>query len=206
MQVLIVDDHPLVARAMADLARRLAPGLSVRTAGTLADAEVALQSSFVFDAVLLDLMIPGGDGPTSVQKLLRLAPDARFVIVSGIDDPMVMRACWDAGAVGYVRKGDPEQVQAQALSDVLLHGGVAFPPEALDARSSTAPTERLTPREREVLDALVRTGQGNKALARHLSVDPATIKSHVTSILRKTGARTRTELIAQSRATWPRLA
>lgn len=206
MQVLIVDDHPLVARAMADLLRRLVVGASVRTAGTMIEAEAALEQACAVDAVLLDLMIPGGHGPASVQRLLRLAPSARFVIVSGIDDPAVMRACWDAGALGYVRKGDPEWVQARALGDVLLHRGVAFPAEAVDARPPAAAESRLTPREREVLDALVRTGQGNKALARSLSVDPATIKSHVTSILRKTGAKTRAQLIAQSRVTWARVA
>jgi DNA-binding NarL/FixJ family response regulator len=200
MRVLIVEDHPLVARTMAELVQALMVGCATQTLGDFAQAEQALRGDRGFGAVLLDLMIPGGSGPPSLRALVAAAPETRFVVVSGIDDPAVMRACWDAGAVGYIRKADPEELQIRALRTVLLDKGVSFPQEAIDARTPAA--EPLTPREREVLDALLRTGQGNKGLARALGIEPATIKTHVTNLLRKTGVRTRAELLAQARGGW----
>jgi DNA-binding NarL/FixJ family response regulator len=141
-------------------------------------------------------------------------PSVPVVVVSGNDDPTVIRRCMDFGASGFIPKTlDIEEMRA-AIGSV-LKGGVWTPPDvdldggtdvetaALLARLST-----LTPQQVRVL-MMLSEGLLNKQIAYELSVSEATVKAHVSAILQKLGVESRTQaVIAASKievGQWPSL-
>jgi len=205
MKVLIADDHPLVRDALARSLRQLAPEAEVIEAGDRAAAEAALRRSAPALA-LVDLHMPGMQGASGVRALATLAPATRLAVVSGEQDPAMMRAAFAAGAVGFLPKSDAPAVLQQALR-LLLDGGTYTPPQVLadlnggggPGRSAArADPSGLTPRQLDVLRCLMR-GEPNKLIARELGLTEGTVKIHIAAILRCLQVRNRTEAVVVAR-------
>lgn len=204
MYILVVDDHALLRSGMRFLLRGLDPGLQIDEAGDCAQAleRVAARN---YDLVLLDLKMPGCDGLDALDALRKAAPAAPLVVLSGEDDPRVVRAAIERGAMGFIPKSSTPEVLVHALRLVLAHG-VYLPPAVLDlTRSVPVPAPPpvasaemllagLTPRQMDVLRCVIR-GLPNKAIARELDVSEGTVKAHLTSVLRALGAHNRTEAV-----------
>jgi len=204
MNVLLIDDHALFREGLKFLLRSLDAALEVDEASDCAKAlEHAAARSY--DLVLLDLKMPGVAGLEALAALRDAVPAAPLVVLSGEDNPGVVRAAIERGAMGFIPKSSTPEVLIQALRLVLARG-VYLPPTVLDAARTPAPVAfqdapagdmvlpGLTPRQMDVLRCVIQ-GKSNKIIARELDVSEGTVKAHLSSVLRALDARNRTEAV-----------
>lgn len=198
MNILLIDDHVLFREGLKFLLRSLDAALEVDEAGDCAKAlEHAAKRSY--DLVLLDLKMPGVAGLDALAALRDAIPDAPLVVLSGEDNPGVVRAAIEHGAMGFIPKSSTPEVLIQALRLVLARG-VYLPSAVLDAAADPATAGsgtalgNLTPRQMDVLRCVIQ-GKSNKVIARELDVSEGTVKAHLSSVLRAFGARSRTEAV-----------
>ncbi|MBK1724076.1 two-component system response regulator NarL [Thiocystis violacea] len=199
-RVLVIDDHPLFRKGVADLIT-MEPAL--RLVGEAADGEDGLRLARALqpDLVLLDLNMKGLDGIETLKRLRADdALDARVVMLTVSDTESDVVAALRAGADGYLLK-DMEPEDILALLREAMRGRLVISPqltELLARALRDAPLPRtpdqadLTPREREILDLLAQ-GWSNKLIARELDLAVGTIKVHVKHILKKLGLKSRVE-------------
>ncbi len=199
MNVLLIDDHALFRGGLKFLLRSLDAALEVDEAGGCAKA-LEFAAARAYDLVLLDLKMPGVAGLDALAALRDAIPAAPLVVLSGEDNPGVVRAAIEGGAMGFIPKSSTPEVLIQALRLVLARG-VYLPPAVLNA--TAAPPEAaedgaalrgLTQRQIEVLRCVIQ-GKSNKVIARELDVSEGTVKAHLSSVLRAFGARNRTEAV-----------
>lgn len=201
-RVLVIDDHPLFRKGVADLIA-MAPGL--RLVGEAADGVegIGLAVALRPDLILLDLNMKGIDG---IETLRRLRADetldARILMLTVSDTEADVVAALRGGADGYLLK-DMEPEDILALLAEANRGRLAISPQLTELlaralREGPAPgpchpdAAGLTPREREILDLIAR-GYSNKLIARELDCAVGTIKVHVKHVLKKLGLRSRVE-------------
>jgi DNA-binding NarL/FixJ family response regulator len=201
MKVLVVDDHPLIREALrnvlADLDMKCELLESADSAGALGIAA----SHADIDLVLLDLNLPDAEGFTTLEALRRRRPATAVVVCSAQHDHQVVARAIALGAVGYIPKSTSHEVMVNALR-LVCSGGMYLPPEVLGAAQLGAAGPQLTARESQVL-ALMLEGKSNKRISRQLGMAEATVKNHVTAILKALGVSNRTEaVIAAGRSGW----
>jgi DNA-binding NarL/FixJ family response regulator len=112
-----------------------------------------------------------------------------------VEDPQVVHAAIELGAMGFIPKSSTTELMIQAMRLVLAHG-VYLPPAALDAvpPDVSAGLPGLTPRQMDVMRCLI-SGKPNKVIARELDVSEATVKAHLTAVFQALGAKNRTEAV-----------
>lgn len=192
--VLLVDDHPIVARYTKREIEAIREGACVRVVGSLSQAEQDIGLRGAPDYVLLDLILPDCDGLFGLVRIKKLAPLAIIGIVTGETNPEVMRDCFLNGARGYLMKNVGAEDFSEALRK-LLTNGFFYPTQASHSLSPRS-LSRLTKRELDVLQALA-TGKANKQLAPPLRISESTLKTYLRSIYEKLGVRTRTEAVRE---------
>jgi DNA-binding NarL/FixJ family response regulator len=214
-KVLIADDHPLFRDALRDVVSRLFElrgwNLECLEAATRPEVITIVQDQDDIDLILLDIFMPGGSGLCDLVALRETAPAVPVMIVSMLDDPAIIRRAIVCGAAGYIPKSSSRELMAAALQTVLA-GGIYLPRELIadmrlhtaSLREPTAETGALTPRQITVL-SLLANGKSNKAIARELGISEATVKFHVTAVIRKLGVSTRAEAIAAFRQDRPHI-
>jgi DNA-binding NarL/FixJ family response regulator len=191
-KVLIVDDHPLVARYTKAEVVALRPEADIVVAGTLTEAEALVSDGATPNYILFDLILPDCDGLAGLVRLRQLAPAAVVGVISGETNPDVMRDCFLQGAKGYITKCTGAEEFTDALRK-LFDNGFFYPPQATDSLPARS-THRLTPREAEVLRALA-IGKANKQLAPMLNISESTFKTYLRIIYDKLNVRTRVEAV-----------
>jgi DNA-binding NarL/FixJ family response regulator len=194
---LIADDHPMVRDALRTALAHAFPGAATALAGTLAEVQAALERQPETDAVLLDLDMPGMDGLTGLALLRSDHPTVPIIVVSAARDAAVVRRTHDLGASAYIDKS----ASLDEISDTVravLAGEIFDPPEASPPDSFAQRAAHLTPQQWRVL-ALMVQGDQNKQIAHKLGIGEATVKAHVTVILRKLGVRSRTQAVIEAR-------
>ncbi|MEV4615760.1 response regulator transcription factor [Kitasatospora sp. NPDC049258] len=205
VRVLLVDDQPLV-RAALQMVITDAPDLVVvGEAGSGAEA-VRLAAEARPDVVVMDIRMPGMDGIEATRLIMQSAGPARVIVLTTFDDDDHVYAALRAGASGFL-------VKDMALEDILAAVRVVAAGDALIAPSVTRrlieefagrpepaarprplPVDGVTEREREVL-VLVGRGLSNPEIAAELCISPATVKTYLTRLLAKLGARDRVQLV-----------
>ncbi len=219
MQVLLIDDHTLFRRGLRMLLRDLDASLDVSEAAHIDEALGLVGSSF--DLVLLDMNMPGRNGPGMIPLIRETFPTAAVVVVSGEDSPLVIRDAITAGAAGYIPKTSTPELMMGALRLVLAQGvylpmelfaspaaamvrapaftathpaatAVESPPPSPHPQVPTAPF--LTARQWEILRQALR-GVPNKVAAERLGIAPGTVKSHLSTIYRALNVRNRVEAV-----------
>ena len=199
IRIAIADDHPVVREGLVAMLETEPDVQVVGTAATGAEA-VALAAREHPDVMLLDLELPEFDGVAVLRRLAADGTRVRVLVFTVFDTDERIIAAVEAGAAGYLLKGAPRAELFAAVRTVAA-GGSLLAPVASSAvlrrvRGETpANGPSLTPREREVLDALAR-GLGNKQIATQLGVSERTVKFHVSSLFEKLGAGNRTEAVA----------
>ena len=202
---MIIDDHEVVRRGIAEVVDR-AEGMSVvAEAGSVADG--ARRAALVRPQVLLvDLQLPDGTGIELLRTVRETLPTARAIVLTSFDDDDALAAALDAGAAAYLLK----TVRGAEITDVIR--AVAAGRVLLDERTVTRrkaghddPTENLTPSELKVIE-LIGEGLSNREIAERLGVVETTVKNHITSLLAKMGLQRRTQVAAwvasRARAGW----
>lgn len=205
MNVLIVDDHPIVAEYLRGAAGRAMPDAVVRNAGDLEAAFESMRDSPA-DMVMLDLGLPGCGGIESLLRFRKAFPGARVVVISSEDGRTAIRGALAAGAVGFIPKTAGPKVMVNALR-LVAEGGRYIPPEALgeefdepvassmksSARRSS-PEAALTERQREVLQRLLG-GRTISQIAAELDIAESTAKHHALAVYAAFGVSSRADLI-----------
>ncbi len=202
MNILVVDDHPLYRSGVAYTLQDSGMEVQVVECASLEAAFQRLDGDLRVDLLILDLQMPGYRGVDSVRTVRTRRPDVPVLVLSGQEDPAVVRECIDLGACGFVPKSAPSEQFHAALTRV-LSGGVYLPPASLSvAATNPRPAEdawsrlgaRLTERQRQVLLGIVQ-GKPNKVIARDLGLSDTTVKSHVAHILEALEVSNRTEAV-----------
>ena len=198
--LLIADDHPLFREALRGVASRLLPGATIHEAENANGLFEMVEAEQDADLLLLDLNMPGVQGFSALVHLRGAYPQLPVVMVSAREEPEVMRRALDHGAVGFIPKSSDAATLASALQQVLdgerwvPGAALAAPPAATDERAVAARVRELTPQQFRVLQML-GAGLLNKQIGYELGVSEATIKAHMTAILRKLGASNRTQAV-----------
>ncbi|HYD98859.1 MAG TPA: response regulator transcription factor [Alphaproteobacteria bacterium] len=199
-QVIIADDHPLVRGALRQAVAQALADAAVVEASSLDEVVEILtaQGEDAVDLLLLDLHMPGMQGFTGLFTVRAQFPAVPVVVVSASEEPSTMRRAVDYGAAGFVPKSAALPQIAHAIGQVLA-GNVWLPEGAAhaapdDSADFARRLAALTPQQLRVL-AMLTEGKLNKQIAYELSVSEATIKAHVTAILRKLGVNSRTQAV-----------
>lgn len=196
ISVVIVDDHALVRLGLRSFLE-LVEGIElVGEACGGAEAERVIDDlvhkGLSPDVVLMDILLPEGDGIATTAALHHRHPDVAVVALTSSEDPDRVRAVLRAGAVGYVLKDtSPDAVLSavRAAARGERHIDVAL---ALKLTEPDVGVARLTAREREVV-ALVGEGKSNQQIATELVITERTARTHVSNVLRKLGLSSRTQ-------------
>lgn len=204
---LIVDDHPLFCDALAMTLRAVAGIGRTEMADSLGAALDRLgQEGAGIDLVALDLNLPDVSGLDGLIRLRAAAPGVPVVVVSSITDHRMIVATLRAGAAGFIPKHSQREVFRRALARIA--GGATFLPDGVEVEGGgPAATPRdeairrlgeLTRQQARILE-LICEGKLNKQIAFDLSIADATVKAHVTAIMRKLGVQTRTQAVLLAR-------
>lgn len=201
IRVAVVDDQTLIRKGLASLLA-LVPDLTV--VGQAADGReaLALVAEQSPDVVLMDVRMPGMNGVAATRQIRARYPRTRVIVLTTFDNDEYVFESLRAGASGYLLKNaDPDHLAAAVRA---VHAGDSVLDPAVTQkviRRATRPqqeqptlTERLAPREREVL-RLMAEGAANAEIAARLCLAEGTVKNHVSHILGKLGARGRVHAV-----------
>lgn len=200
-KIIIADDHPLFRAALRQAVTQAVPGVEIVEADSLAAVQEKVEQHGDADLVLLDIHMPGTHGFSGLVFLRGQHPGVPVVVVSGSEEPHVMKRAIDYGASGFIPKSAPLETISEAISAV-LEGEEWLPQELTENMGDVSEEDQqfavalasLTPQQFRVLTMLTE-GLLNKQIAYELSVSEATIKAHVTAILRKLGVHSRTQAV-----------
>ncbi|MES1932750.1 two component LuxR family transcriptional regulator [Salinisphaera shabanensis T35B1] len=202
MKVLIADDHPLFRSALSQAVKQCLDSPVLETVGSFEELSDILKRTSDLDLLLLDLNMPGARGYSALVHARSVAPTLPVIVVSAYEDAGVARAALDHGAAGFIPKSASPETMAHAIDTVLA--GDRWAPEAVDevANSDNEFTDKLallTPQQQRVL-VMLTDGLLNKQIAIDLDISEATVKAHITAILRKLGVHTRTQAVIAARS------
>jgi DNA-binding NarL/FixJ family response regulator len=201
IRVLLVDDQRLVRAGLRMLCES-APDMEVVGEAENGQQAIRLADQVAPDVILMDLRMPVVDGTTATTRIRAARPAVRVVVLTTFDDDDHLFPALAAGACGFlVKDAAPEELLAAIRTAAA--GETPFSPAVLRRLVDRAVQSRagtpdplpatLTAREREVL-ALVGAGLSNKEIGDRLHMGVTTVKTHVTSLLAKTGAPNRIRL------------
>lgn len=196
MDVLLVDDHPILHETLRAVVASVAPEAQFHGETSLGGGVSKARQLKDLQLVLLDLLLPGCTGIEALIQFLKVLPRTRVVIISATEDSDSVRAALDAGAVGYLPKTSSPKTIAEALHAV-LQGGSYVPPQAMGAVPQvktplTLGDLGITERQADVLK-LVTKGLPNSEIARQLNIAENTVKQHAHAAYRALGVSSRTE-------------
>ena len=222
MDILVIDDHPLIVQAITTVIGTLGRNAVVHALESVEAIEAAELPNDP-QLVLLDLALPGVSGLPALEAVCRHYPRSSIVIFSATQDARTITSALLAGARGFIPKTSRYRVLADALQ-LVLDGGTYVPPDILgsgnlaggrpilgaelDASPGT-PTRmtpsgrflastagaRLTERQREIV-SLFADGLTTKQISRRLGISANTVKSHVAVIFRTLGVSNRAQVVA----------
>jgi DNA-binding NarL/FixJ family response regulator len=203
-RVLIADDDDLMRAGLAEL---LTADRDIEIAGQASTGRQAIDRTrrLAPDVVLMDVRMPDLDGIAATRELSRTSPDARVLILTTFEQDDYIFGALRAGASGFLLKRTrPEELIAAvhtiAAGDSLLSPSVTrrvidrMAQQPTPELNAHAKLDRLTPRERDVLELIAR-GLSNREIAAALVVEESTIRTHVKRILMKLNLRDRVQAV-----------
>jgi two-component system, NarL family, response regulator LiaR len=195
---MIVDDHAVVRSGLSAFLFAFDDLEYAGEATGGADA-VGKCVSLKPDVVLMDLVMPDVDGAEATRRIKEACPDVQVIALTSYKEDDLVQGALKAGAISYLLKNVSADELAAAIRAAAA-GRPTLAPEAAQAliKAATEPPaedEGLTARELEILKLMV-VGESNPIIARELFVSRSTVKFHVSNILMKLGATSRTEAVA----------
>ena len=198
---IVADDHPLFREALIHAIGNCIDDARIVEADSLDSLQGAVDANPGADLLFLDLNMPGVSGFSALAYIRSNHESLPTVIVSAMDDPAVIRRAIQHGASGFIPKSSSiasieAGIDAVMQGELWLPDGISLHDDTLDSEEAgiAAAISSLTPHQFKVLMML---GEGllNKQIAYELEVSEATIKAHVTAILRKMGVTNRTQAV-----------
>lgn len=203
IRVVIVDDQPLVRAGLRTILEAESDIEIVAESGSVDEACAAL-ASLAVDVMLLDIEMPGCSGIEGIERVSRVQPDLRIVMLTMFDLDEYVADALREGAIGFVLKTAPHDLLVSSVRQAAA-GNRVFSPEVLDrmvnsfsrgvgrdAQPARDFSGELTEREFDVFREVAR-GKANAEIGAELSLSEATVKTYVTRILAKLGLRNRVE-------------
>jgi DNA-binding NarL/FixJ family response regulator len=199
IRVLVLDDHTMFAESLSRLLRDEPDIEVVATTGRLAEAiDAAVQEQP--DVVVLDFLLPDCDIAQAARGLRAASPDVKLLVVTAYNDHAALMASLDARCDGFVTKDRAARDLVHAMRSIRAGRrevsidlvSRALPPAQSTARTRT--TERLTPREHEVLVLLAGDRSSNE-IAQRLGLSVNTVRNHLQRIFTKLGAHSKREAV-----------
>jgi DNA-binding NarL/FixJ family response regulator len=198
IRVLLADDQDLV-RTGVRMILEVEDDIEVVGEARAGGEAIAMARRLRPDVILMDVRMPGMDGVEATGQLSALKPPlpSRVLILTTYDLDEYVFAALRAGAAGFLLKHAPSDALVDGIRTVARGEGLLAPQitrrviEAFaDVPADPAPPpldlERLTARERDVFDLVIR-GRSNADIAAELYVEPSTVKTHVAHALGKLG-------------------
>lgn len=197
--ILIIDDHPLFRKGLADLID-MGPGLQLVGEASSGEEGLVRAETLRPELILLDLNMKGMGGLEALKQLKQTGLESFVVMLTVSNSESDVTAALRLGADGYLLKDmEPEQVLEQI--QIAASGRLAITDSLTEllaralreeSRPRSASEAGLTRREQEIL-GLIAEGMSNKQIARELDITEGTIKVHVKNLLKKLNLRTRLE-------------
>jgi DNA-binding NarL/FixJ family response regulator len=203
IRILLVDDHPLVRRALRDILEKEADLQVIGEAGDGLEALRMTEESHP-DIVIMDISMPNMNGVEATKQIKAANPLALVLILTVHTDVETIFSILQAGASGYLVKSvfgpevvhtiravmDGDMVLSREVSQEVVRYGLHHATKAV----KTVPQERLSGKGLEVL-TLAAKGLSNKEIGAELGISEATVKSYFVDVFSKLGVRSRTEAI-----------
>jgi len=212
LKVLVIDDHPLVAQATAQILRQHYPDITVLEAGSGSRGIEQATLEAGIDLVILDLNLPDTDGFTLLKRIRAIDGLVPIAVFSANATPDLVTQALKAQASGFIPKSADSETILDAVR-VILAGGIYVPKDVMASKAMAGqeggenpgfrftPLETsrledigLSPREIEVFELMV-AGDSNKVIGERLGIGESTVKAHVSQILRATRTGSRTQAV-----------
>jgi DNA-binding NarL/FixJ family response regulator len=193
IQILIVDDHPIVRAGLATLLAK-EPGFRLAAGVDGGEEALAFLDLHLIDVVLLDIRMPKASGLDILPLILKRNPAPRVLILSSFDYEEDIYRAAKAGARGYLLKDSTRSQIVEAIRTV-TNGQLHFPKGIAQRILEREGRAGLSPREKDVLQMIAK-GLTNKEIGRVLLISQFTVRNHVKHILEKLEASDRTEAIS----------
>lgn len=196
---LVVDDHPMFCDALELTLSSVCEFSKIESANSISEATTLIEHNTPPSLIVLDLNLPDARGLDGVTRMLGLVKTCPLVVVSSVADNKVITSALQIGASGYVPKHSSRSVFKTALEKIEA-GGVFVPDNFVatefseEHNKATKALSALTAQQARILD-LISEGLLNKQIAHELSIAEATVKAHVTAIMRKLGVNNRTQAV-----------
>ncbi|NPV87463.1 MAG: response regulator transcription factor [Anaerolineae bacterium] len=202
IKIMIVDDHAVVRKGVRMLLA------TEKDMDLVAEAESGLEAAALArihqpDVILMDMVMPHKDGVAAIQEIIRENPRTRILVLSSFSDDTYILSAIKAGALGYLLKDSSPQELIEAIRGIMQGKSSLSPVVARRLISEIKqeypkqqlPQSRLlSEREEEVLK-LAAEGLSNQAIAERLCLSNATVRFHISNILKKLGLSNRTQAV-----------
>ncbi|MBJ6800055.1 response regulator [Geomonas propionica] len=185
-KILLADDHTLIRECLIAMIEK-APGLEVVAQAASGMEAVRLTYEKQPDVILMDLMMPDGNGIEASRCILSAFPDMKVLMLSMYGDARSVRQALDAGAKGYLVKSCPSDEILEAVR-IVSDNGFYLSSQLQGVLEHELPTAAgklpLTAREEEVL-VLMAQGKTSREIAAHLQISPKTVETHRMHLMKK---------------------
>lgn len=198
MKILVVDDHQLFIDGIWHVLQQMHPQPDITEASCAEQAIAQLESDESFDLVLIDLVMPGLNGLSVIQRMHEQGIWYPVVVVSGEECARTIKTALEMGILGFIPKSYSSQKMLAALACVL--SGDTYIPPGIQKQIDTLKPRRtplagnITRRQRQVLELMAR-GYSNRQIATALFLTEHTVKAHVGSLLLELNAVNRTDCV-----------
>ncbi|WP_223789052.1 response regulator [Marinicella meishanensis] len=201
-KIIIADDHPMFRDALRQAMSSSHADCQIIEAESSESLRLQLREHHDADLLVLDLNMPGVEGFSALAYVQKKYPDLPIIMISANDKPETIMHAKHFGALGFVSKSASIQEIRRGVNTV-LQGDTHFPYQfneqlyqKLDdtLAETTRQVAELTPQQLKVL-GMIKQGLLNKQIAYDLDISEATVKAHVTAIMRKLGVNNRTQAV-----------
>jgi len=191
--VLLVDDHALVRKGFR---RLLEDEQGIQVIGEASDGAEAVRVAHELkpQVIVMDMSMPGLNGIQACVEILKVLPRTAILMLSMYSEEAQVRNAIKAGAKGYVLKNADDVDLAAAIRDVAAGKRVVGPGLLSDINIEDEKTEKLTPREKQILQ-LIAEGKSNKEIAALLDLSPNTVAVHRANLMEALGIHRTAELV-----------
>jgi len=191
--VLLVDDHALVRKGFR---RLLEDEQGIQVVGEARDGAEAVRVAHELkpQVIVMDMSMPGLNGIQACVEILKVLPRTAILMLSMYSEEAQVRNAIKAGAKGYVLKNADDVDLAAAIRDVAAGKRVVGPGLLSDINIEDEKTEKLTPREKQILQ-LIAEGKSNKEIAALLDLSPNTVAVHRANLMEALGIHRTAELV-----------